>query len=138
MIPFPLFVRLIGDALLEHDGKGHQAFVRAIEGGQLEASMQAAYGKIQRVPISLSTGFLADSTARLQPLFPTTVASPVPACFDGWNVINIDGKNLNRELINQGYGQYQEHLGGAEAQEMFGTAGKTIGVGGLQNPIHAN
>jgi hypothetical protein len=42
-------------------------------------------------------------------------------------VINIDGKNLNRELINQGYGQYQEHLGGPEAQEMFSAAGKTIG-----------
>jgi hypothetical protein len=94
VIPFPLFVRLIGDALFEHDGNGHQAFVRAIEDGQLEASMQAAYGKIQRVPISLSTGFLADSTARLQPLFPTTVASPVPTCFDAWNVINIDGKKL--------------------------------------------
>jgi hypothetical protein len=42
-------------------------------------------------------------------------------------VINIDGKNLNRELIDQGYGQYQEHLGGAEAQDLFGIAGKTMG-----------
>ena len=42
-------------------------------------------------------------------------------------VIEVDGKNLNRELIDQGYGQYREHLGGAEAQEMFGTAGKTVG-----------
>ena len=94
VIPFRLFVRLIGDALLEHDGKGRQAFARAIEDGQLEASMQAAYGKIQRVPISLSTGLLAESTARLQPLFPEAVSSSVPACFDGWNVINVDGKKL--------------------------------------------
>ena len=94
VISFPLFVRLIGDALLEHDGKGHQAFARAIENGQLDASMQAAYGKLQRVPISLSTGFLADTTARLQPLFPTTLASPLPASLEGWTVINVDGKKL--------------------------------------------
>lgn len=42
-------------------------------------------------------------------------------------VIHIEGKNLNRELIDQGYGHYQEHLGGAEAREMFGAAGKTVG-----------
>lgn len=94
MIPFPLFVRLIGDALLEHDGNGHQAFTRAIEEGELEASMQAAYGKLQRVPISLSTGFLAETTARLQQVFPADVTSTVPKCLDEFTVINVDGKKL--------------------------------------------
>jgi hypothetical protein len=94
VITFPLFVNLIGDALLEHDGKGHQAFVRAIEKGQLEASKQAAYGKLHRVPISLSTGFLADTSTCLQSVFPATVASPVPASLKGMAVINIDGKKL--------------------------------------------
>ena len=42
-------------------------------------------------------------------------------------VIEVDGKNLNHELIDQGYGQYQEHLGGAEAQQMFGATGKAVG-----------
>ena len=35
VITFPLFVTLIGDALLQHDGNGHQAFTRSIEDGEL-------------------------------------------------------------------------------------------------------
>ena len=31
LITFPLFVNLVGKALLEHSGSGHQAFTRAIE-----------------------------------------------------------------------------------------------------------
>jgi hypothetical protein len=33
VISFPSFVNLIGDALLEHDGNGHQALTRALEEG---------------------------------------------------------------------------------------------------------
>lgn len=94
VISFSLFVNLIGDALLEHDGNGHQAFRRAIEEGELEACMQAAYGKLQRVPISLSSGFLGDSTARLQQVFPSGVTSPVPESLNEFTVINVDGKKL--------------------------------------------
>lgn len=94
MISFPLFVNLIGDALLEHDGSGHQAFTRAIEEDELDASMQAAYGKLQRVPVSLSTGFLAGTTARLQEVFPSGVTSPVPESLNEFTVINVDGKKL--------------------------------------------
>ena len=94
VISFPLFVNLIGAALLEHDGNGHQAFTRAIEEGELAACMQAAYGKLQRAPVSLATGFLADTTARLQQVFPPDVASPVPESLHEFTVINIDGKKL--------------------------------------------
>jgi len=92
VITFPVFVNLIGDALLEHNGSGHQAFTRALDEGKLETSMQAAYGKRQRIPISLSTGFLRDTTARLQQVFPTGVASPVPDCLSEFTVIDVDGK----------------------------------------------
>jgi hypothetical protein len=94
VITFPVFVNLIGDALLEHNGSGHQAFTRALDEGKLETSMQAVYGKLQRIPISLSTGFLSDTTARLQQVFPTGVASPVPDCLSEFTVIDVDGKKL--------------------------------------------
>ena len=94
VITFPQFVNLIGAALLEHNGSGHQAFTRALEDGQLEASMQAAYGKLQRVPISLSKGFLAETTAKLQMVFPAEVCSPVPESLSEFTVINVDGKKL--------------------------------------------
>lgn len=93
VITFPLFVNLIGAALLEHDGSGHQAFTRALKEGQLDASMQAAYRKLQRVPISLSTGFLAETTARPQMVFPTEVSFPVPDSLGEFTVINAMARN---------------------------------------------
>src|ERR1700682_1321896 len=62
VITFPLFVHLIADALLQHDGSGHQSFHRAKEDGSLHASIQAMYGKLKRLPIPLSRAFLAAAT----------------------------------------------------------------------------
>lgn len=93
LITFPLFVNLIGKALLEHRGSGHQAFTRAIEADQLESSYQAMYGKLQRIPEALSLQFLLQSTARLNEVFPE-VPSKVPSCLRDYDVINIDGKKL--------------------------------------------
>lgn len=94
VISFKLFVNLIGDALDVNDGNGNQTFTRAIENNELETSKQAAYGKLQRVPISLSMGFLAETTRRLREVFPNEVASAVPACLCDFQVLSIDGKKL--------------------------------------------
>lgn len=93
VITFPLFVNLIGKALLEHSGSGHQAFTRAIETETLETSFQAMYGKLQRVPVLLSQEFLLRSTAQLQLVFPE-VKSHLPKCLQDFDVINVDGKKL--------------------------------------------
>jgi hypothetical protein len=93
LITFPLFVNLIGKALLEHSGSGHQAFTRAIEAEMLESSFQAMYGKLQRVPEALSQQFLLQSTAKLREVFPE-VKSKTPSCLRDYDVINIDGKKL--------------------------------------------
>jgi hypothetical protein len=42
-------------------------------------------------------------------------------------VILANGENVNRELIDQGFGQYREDLGGAEARSMHGKLGRAIG-----------
>src|SRR5580658_10368042 len=55
VIAFPLFVHLVTDALLGHGGSAHQTFRTAVDDGRLEASVQAMYGKLRRVPITLST-----------------------------------------------------------------------------------
>src|SRR6187401_3396860 len=70
LIPFPDLVSLIGAALLEHGGSGHQSFSRAQETGQLEASLVAAYGKLGRLPVPLSQAFLAELSQSLRELFP--------------------------------------------------------------------
>jgi hypothetical protein len=78
-ISFPMFVQLIADALLEHDGSGHKSFQRADENGELGTTIRAPYGKLARVPLSLSVGFLSDATARMYELYPLSVAgSEVP------------------------------------------------------------
>ena len=70
VIQFPDLVALVADALLEHGGSGNQSFSRARETGELKASKVAAYGKLGRLPISLSQAFLADLSHSLRELFP--------------------------------------------------------------------
>src|SRR5512147_2345080 len=54
ILTFPVLVSLIAEALLEHGGSGRQSFERAAEEGQLQASIQAAYGKLGRLLPCLS------------------------------------------------------------------------------------
>ncbi len=42
-------------------------------------------------------------------------------------VISAGGNNINRELIQKGYGKFREELGGAEEQALYGKAGKLFG-----------
>jgi hypothetical protein len=93
VISFPLFVHLIGDALLQHQASGHQSFSRAQEDGDLQASVQAAYGKLARLPIGLSQGFLVEAAARLRQVFPP-VYQPLPESLAPFQVVAFDGKKL--------------------------------------------
>ena len=60
VITFPVFIQLIADALLEHDGSGRKSFLRADLNGDLETTIRAAYGKLSRVPLSLGIGLLSE------------------------------------------------------------------------------
>lgn len=96
-LKFPVFVELIADALVQHRGSGRQAFQRALEHDTLPTSVEAAYGKLRRVPLSLSEGFLEDSTARLREL--RSSADPVvdwPASLREFTPVIVDGKKLKK------------------------------------------
>jgi Transposase DDE domain len=93
-ISFPLFVQLIAAALLEHQGSGHKSFARAQADGILEASLKAMYGKLARVPLSLSQGLLSDATPRLLDVCPATAGVPMPPCLRGFHVLALDGKKI--------------------------------------------
>jgi len=95
VIGFPLFVHLIADALLEHHGSGHQSFSRAKKDKTLPASTRSMYGKLARVPISLSRGFFAASTRRLTEVFPE-VPTALPPSLRRFTVLALDGKKLKR------------------------------------------
>ena len=93
-LSFDSLVRLIADALLEHGGSGRRAMLQAQERHELEASQQAAYGKLRRIPISLSNGFLARTGDRLREIFPDSAAVRLPASLRAFDVIAVDGKKL--------------------------------------------
>ena len=96
VLTFPTMVNIVSDALLEYEGSGRQAMLRAEEREELEASRQAAYGKLRRTPISLSNAFLAYPTDRLREVFPVGVTSRLPASLRSFDVIAIDGKKIKR------------------------------------------
>jgi hypothetical protein len=96
-LTFARFVDLIGEALLEHEGSGRQSFARAKEQGTLATSSEAVYGKLRRVPLSLSLGFLTEGTARLRALLPPShLATALPASVADLTVVVGDGKTLKR------------------------------------------
>jgi hypothetical protein len=96
-LTFARFVDLIGDALLEHEGSGRQSFTRAQEQGTLATSPEAVYGKLRRVPLSLSLGFFTAGTARLRTVLPPQhLATALPASVAEFTVIIGDGKTLKR------------------------------------------
>jgi len=93
VLSFEALVHLVADALLEHDGSGRQAFQRADQAGELPTSQEAVYGKLRRLPISLSNGFLFDGTQRLEEVLPA-VRSSLPESLQEFECLIIDGKKL--------------------------------------------
>lgn len=92
-LSFSNMVSLIQDALLEHAGSAHQAMKRL---DNMTVSVQAAYGKLRRLPISLSLGFFASATDRLREVFPNGAGISLPASFRAFDVFAVDGKKIKR------------------------------------------
>lgn len=95
-LTFPNLVDLIGDALLEHQGSARKAFRQGRRQNNLAVTDQAAYGKLRRLPLQVSQGFLAMTTARLQELFPDQVSTPLPWSLKDLQVFAIDGKKIKK------------------------------------------
>jgi hypothetical protein len=96
VLSFATLVQLMADALLEHRGSGRKSFTRAREKGQLAASVQAVYQKLGRVPLGLSEAWLAESTARVRPVYPPAATVPVPSSVQEFSVVVVDGKVIKK------------------------------------------
>lgn len=95
LLTFSTLVQLVSDALLEYEGSGRQAFERARETGELETGSRAPYGKLARVPLTLSLGLLAEAVIRLNELYPHAVADKAaPASLRNLEVVYHDGKTI--------------------------------------------
>jgi hypothetical protein len=89
-------VQLIADALLQYDGSARTSFERAREQDALTVTIPAAYGKLRRLPIAVSTAFLSEGTARLQDLMPPHPAAAIPPSLKDFRVMVLDGKAIKR------------------------------------------
>jgi hypothetical protein len=88
-------------------------------GSEVAAEVDARRGALQEY---LSSTFTSGDTARLViPKGAAAAAEQIRA------VVLADGENVNRELIDRGYGEYREDLGGAEARAMHGVVGRHLG-----------
>ncbi len=94
ILDFHLLVQLTHDALLVYRGSGRQSFEHAKEDGRLSVSIQAAFGKLRRVPVELSEGFMAECTDRLRQVFPKTALKGVPESLRAFRVGVLDGKAI--------------------------------------------
>jgi hypothetical protein len=94
ILSFPLFTHLIADSLLAcHQASAHQSFLKARAQGILPTCVEALYGKLRRVPLTLSEGFLAEATERLRQVFPDA-GTALPASLQELDVYVFDGKKL--------------------------------------------
>jgi len=96
VISFSLVVHLIADALLRYGGSGRRSFEKNIEVGELEASLQAAYGKLRRLPIPLSQAFLGECSTALREAFPISAERELPKSLRAFHVTIFDGKAIKR------------------------------------------
>lgn len=91
---FPSLVQLIADALLQHDGSARASFERALERDALPVTIPAAYGKLRRLPIAVSSAFLTEGSQRLHELLPVPAVRAIPRSLQAFSVTVLDGKTI--------------------------------------------
>jgi hypothetical protein len=96
VISFPLMVHLIADALLKYNGSGRRAFEESIDNEELEATIQAAFKKLGRLPVALSQAFLSHCTAALREAFPEWAEWQAPKSLRHFHIMILDGKAIKR------------------------------------------
>jgi hypothetical protein len=95
VISFPVMIHLVADALLtSHSAR--ESFRKNIEKGVLEASIQASYRKLGRLPIAVSEGFLQDVTRSLREVFPSWAEWQRPQSLKSLRIVIYDGKAIKR------------------------------------------
>ncbi len=94
-LTFSSVVQLIHDALLNYDS-GRECFQKHRADGTLSASLQAAYGKLRRIPVAVSQALVDEGTQNLLNLFPNGASRKKPASLQGFRIVIYDGKTIKR------------------------------------------
>jgi hypothetical protein len=96
VISFGTMTHLVAEALLQYGGSGRRSFEKNIEAGQLDSSIQAAFGKLGRLPLPLSQALLREGATALRQLFPRGRCRQLPESLHGFDVVVLDGKAIKR------------------------------------------
>jgi hypothetical protein len=94
IITFATMIELVWDALVVHQGSGRRSFEKNIEAGQLNASVQAAFKKLGRLPVSVSQALLEEGARALRELIPSAAVQRLPDSLQKFNVLVMDGKTI--------------------------------------------
>ena len=93
---FANIVHLVNDALLRNESRAQPTLVDHQQSELCPASEQAFYGKLRRMPVSLSEAFLLQATSRLRPWMPKSPAVELPKSLDAFRILAFDGKTFKK------------------------------------------
>lgn len=94
VLEFSRLVAMVRDCLLQHGGSGHRLCNEARRGGTLEVDQSSFYRKLANMPVPVSRAMLRECTTRLTALVPPRAADLLPGCFEGLEVVVLDGKKV--------------------------------------------
>lgn len=95
-LTFPDLVGLMRDCLLVHGGSGRKGVVAAEAAGTMPVDQSNFYRKLANMPVAVSQALLRTCTARLAEVLPPARLRVLPACVDGLDVLDTDGKKLKK------------------------------------------
>jgi hypothetical protein len=94
VLSFSTLVRLIRDALIQHQGSGRKSCDHAAERNALPVTPSAFYRKLGRVPLAVTHAMLSETTTRIAPLSPARNSSSIPTSLRGMVLLPVDGKKI--------------------------------------------
>lgn len=127
---FANIVHLVNDALLRNNSRAHPSFVDHEQSEHCPATEQAFYGKLRRMPVSLSEAFLSQATSRLRPWMPKSPAVELPASLNAFRVLVFDGKTFKKaaKRLKAVRGRAGRALGGRALVALELSTGLLVGM----------
>ncbi|MBC7772856.1 MAG: IS4 family transposase [Pyrinomonadaceae bacterium] len=92
-LTFSQLIVLVRDALVHHQGSGHQMFTQLVRNDAQPVDESNFYRKLQRMPVLVSRALLRTCSRRMAELMPTDAVS-LPDCFASFRAVVIDGKKI--------------------------------------------
>lgn len=127
---FANIVHLVNDTLLRNESRAQPTLVDHEQSERCPASEQAFYGKLRRMPVSLSEAFLLQATSRLRPWMPKAPAVELPKSLDAFRVLVFDGKTFKKaaKRLKPVRGRAGRALGGRALVALELSTGLLVGM----------